>query len=195
MAQVVERVGKCLEGHWFNPCPCHWPWSLCLWLRHFTHLALCECVWLLYVWGGGRRHWMAATLPSVCPRAAVATIVVYHHQYDCVNEWNLEPCQSTLGVLKSVIQIQYIIIMTQGLCMHLTNFSDLAQYHTHTHTSSAWTISHLHVILVSDWCEHHHFSHLSKWRSTILDLSPNFWYLIYLLLCNPLLIHFHPFFL
>ena len=68
--------------------------SLCPWARHFTHLALCECLWLLYVWGGGRkgrRRWMAATLPSVCPRAAVATIVVYHHQYDWVwmnGTWN-----------------------------------------------------------------------------------------------------------
>ena len=67
-------------------------WSLCPWARHFTHLALCECVWLLYVWGGWRacRRWTAATLPSVCPRAAVATLVVYH-QYDCVwmnGTWN-----------------------------------------------------------------------------------------------------------
>ena len=29
----------------------------------------------------GRRRSMAATLPSVCPRAAVATDVAYHHLY------------------------------------------------------------------------------------------------------------------
>ena len=86
-------------------------WSLCLWARHFTHLASCECVWLLYVWDGGWRGcrcWMAATLPSVCPRAAVA-IVVYHHWYDCV--W-MEPgtLSGALDVLKSAIQIQAIII-------------------------------------------------------------------------------------
>ena len=107
MAQVVERVGKCLEGHWFNPCPCHWPWSLCLWLSPTlpcVNVSDC-CMFEVVVIGA---EWQPH-------RAAVATIVVYHHQYDCVNEWNLEPCQSTLGVLKSVIQIQYIIIMTQGL--------------------------------------------------------------------------------
>jgi len=27
---------------------------------------------------------MAATLPSVCPRAAVATDVAHHHRDDCV---------------------------------------------------------------------------------------------------------------
>ena len=57
-------------------------WSLCL----------------LYVWGGSRRGcrcWMAAMLPSVCPRAAVATIVVYHHRYDFTwmnGTWNPIRC-------------------------------------------------------------------------------------------------------
>ena len=53
--------------------------------------------------GGGRRGrgvWLAATLLSVCPRAAVATEVAYHHQFDCV--WmNTGLCKATLSTLSS----------------------------------------------------------------------------------------------
>ena len=82
VAQVVEQLSLWSECWW--PVA---PWSLCPWARHFTHFTTCKCVWLLYVWGGGRRgrrRWMAAMLPLVCPRAPVATILVDHHQYDCV---------------------------------------------------------------------------------------------------------------
>ena len=86
MAQVVVQVGQCSEGRQFDPRPCHLWRVLCPWARHFTHLAWCESVWLTAVWGGGGQRGcrcrMAATLPSVCPRAT--TIEVYYHQYDCV---------------------------------------------------------------------------------------------------------------
>jgi len=44
-------------------------------------------VWMWMNFGGGRRgrrRRLAATLPSICPRAAVATDAAYHHWYDCV---------------------------------------------------------------------------------------------------------------
>ena len=41
-----------------------------------------ECLVLV---GGAVVHKLVATLPSVCPRAAVATDVAYHHRYDWAN--------------------------------------------------------------------------------------------------------------
>lgn len=47
------------------------------WARHFTHISLYEC-WVVAVWCR-----LVATLPSVCPWAAVATYVAYHHLCEC----------------------------------------------------------------------------------------------------------------
>ena len=66
----VRRVGGSIPARPIGS------WSLCPWARYFTHLASCECVWLLYVCGGGQGRWH---LKLVCPRAAVATIVNHHH--------------------------------------------------------------------------------------------------------------------
>ena len=46
------------------------------------------------------------------------------HQYDCVDEWNLEPCKSAFGVLKSTIQIQsspLFFCLKDGLFIQLSN--------------------------------------------------------------------------
>ena len=78
---------------------------------------------------------MAATLPSVCPRAAVATIIVYHHQYDCVRitgTWNpvrrfecLEKAPHKSNPLKVII-INIIIVVVYVLrcvcCFFLINW-------------------------------------------------------------------------
>ena len=56
-------------------------------------------LWMNVGGGGrrGRRRWLAATLLSVCPRAAVATDVAYRHRYDCV--WMTTGlCKATSGI-------------------------------------------------------------------------------------------------
>ena len=85
VAQLVERVGLCSEGRWFDTLPIG-SWSLCPWARHLTHtfVNVYDCCMFVVVVGVAVGAECAATLPSVRPRAAVATIVVYHHQYGCV---------------------------------------------------------------------------------------------------------------
>ena len=95
MAQLLERVGLCSEGQQFHPRPCESGHGCCVpgqdTSATLPHVNVYECC-MFKVMVGAVGTECAATLPSVCPRAAVATIVVHHHQYDCVNEWNLEPC-------------------------------------------------------------------------------------------------------
>jgi len=58
-------------------------------------------VWTWMNVGGGRRgrrRWLAATLPSVCP-----TDVPYHHRYDCVYDYWALDCKATLRVLRSAL--------------------------------------------------------------------------------------------
>ena len=95
---VVSTVASQQEGPWFKPRSFQ---VLSVWSLHglpvpawvssrysgFPHHH--KDMHRMNVGGGrsGRRCWLAATLLSVCPRAAVATVVTYHHRYDCLNEY------------------------------------------------------------------------------------------------------------
>ena len=96
---LVGRVGQPMFGGAVvgSPSLPIGSWLLCPWARHFTHLASCQCVWLLYVCGCGRGrwHWMCSHAPASLPQGSCG----YYHSspppvWLCVNEWNLEPCEA-----------------------------------------------------------------------------------------------------
>jgi len=58
---------------------------------------------------------LAATLPSVCPRAAVATDVAYHHRYDCVcmttGRWTIKRLRVSREALYIINDYYFLLLM------------------------------------------------------------------------------------
>ena len=80
VAQVVERVGQCLEGWWFDPCPCHFCHGCCVLGQDTLPTLPCVnvsdcCMFEVVVEVAVGAEWQ----PPFCQSAPV-----YHHQHDCV---------------------------------------------------------------------------------------------------------------
>ena len=77
--KVVERVGLCSEGWQFNPRPC----QMCNGRRFLGQDTLPRvneydcCMFEVVVGGAEGGEWQPRFRQS-------ATVIVYHHQYDCV---------------------------------------------------------------------------------------------------------------
>ena len=111
LAQVVERVCLCSEGRSFNLCLANCVMVI-LSLGKTLHTPclvwMCTTAVCLRWWSEGLNgsHDSVSLPQGSCSYYRSLPPPVWL----CVDEWNLEPCKSALGVLNSGIQIQSIII-------------------------------------------------------------------------------------